>query len=1259
VAHSGTLVVRLIGETSALTKSMGAASSKMAAAGAALTKKVTLPIAAIGAASVHMAADFEGSMDKIEGLVGISSKGVEELSNQVLDLAKTLPQSPKELSEALFFVTSAGFRGADAMEVLKVSAKAAAAGLGETKTVADAVTSAVNAYGIKNLSAAHATDILTATVKEGKTSAESVAPVLGNLLPLTSELGVGFDEVGAGIASMTRTGSSAAGAATSLTGVLNNLLKPTAAGKEIMGELGTSYEEVRKQIADKGLLPTLLKLRKNFEGLKNVNPQEAMAGIFGNIRGMRGFLSLTGKQAETNVGIFKRMADSTGVADHAFEAASQTTEFKLNVALNNLRVAAIQIGVVLLPVVSDMAIGFGKLIGLFSGLGESTKHYIVLVALLAAAVGPLLSLTTALIKPFVMLAKSQMVAAVAAKAYAAAQWLVNAALEGNPIVLVATALIALGVALVIAYKKSQTFRDIVNAAFGVLGRVPEMLSALGDAAIAAFGAFIDAAKPVLAWIKANWQGIVTVLAGPIGLAVALIITHWNAVKASVVAFLGWLKDHWKTVLIIIGGPLGIAIVTIITFWKQIKAAFETGLKVAEGVVKVGLALVVGLWQTFGGNLTDIVRDDFGMVVGVFRGVFKIVKNVFQLFTDAIKGDWSGVWNDFKGILSGAWDVLKSLLKGSLKVIWDTIKLWLKAWKTAFSLGWDVIKAVFSNALGLINTGLHNAFGGMRDFLHDLFTKTIPGIFRAGWDAIKGIFSGAVGTIKNLLKSAFNWILDKMLSFAEGLLDLADKAFGWIDPIGDKLDAAKAEIEAFRQKVNAEFDHIHTDHWTKIHVIPDKKFQQLVSSGLGHPLASGTAGRALGGPIWGGQAGRDSVPIMAMPGEHVWTTSEVRNAGGHGAMYALRDMAEKGALKQLMGFAAGGPVGGRQRGWAPKVEGTKETASLVGRYAAQMNSWLDSIEMLVKESALVSQRVAGALRWAKSQEGKPYGWGKVGPGAYDCSGFMSAITNYLRGMPLHVRVGSTSSFPWGGFAAGYDPQGFSIGSTRNAGGGIGHMAGTLGGVNVESAGGVGVRVGAGARGAQDGLFSTVAHLIGIHGTGKFTGPGDTGVLNKFEKAIIRAEAGSLNNVNANNPSSSAFGLGQLLEANRVKYARRLGFNSAIEHGDTGTTNKDHQIAMMRAYIKDRYGTAARAWAYHMRHGVYDTGGWLLPGATLAVNRTGRPERVSAPGGNVGPGRRFVIDGPAVIDIDGHQVAGAIRVVVREEIEDEMRFAHGSL
>ena len=116
----------------------------------------------------------------------------------------------------------------------------------------------------------------------------------------------------------------------------------------------------------------------------------------------------------------------------------------------------------------------------------------------------------------------------------------------------------------------------------------------------------------------------------------------------------------------------------------------------------------------------------------------------------------------------------------------------------------------------------------------------------------------------------------------------------------------------------------------------------------------------------------------------------------------------------------------------------------------------------------SPDLAGGLSFARSQKGKPYAWGAVGPGGYDCSGFQSAIENVIEGKSVHRRRFATASFGPKSGAAGFVPGGggaYSIGVIPALGKIPGHMAGTINGVNVESRGGDGVVIGSGARGAN--------------------------------------------------------------------------------------------------------------------------------------------------------------------------------------------------
>ena len=140
-------------------------------------------------------------------------------------MSQSVGKGPRELADALFFITSAGLEGEQALRALEAAAKGSAIGLGDTATVADALTSAMNAYGAETLSAEMATAILVATVREGKVEADQLAGSLGKIIPIASEMGVSFDQVGAAIAAMTRLGLDANVSTTGLRALFSGLLQ--------------------------------------------------------------------------------------------------------------------------------------------------------------------------------------------------------------------------------------------------------------------------------------------------------------------------------------------------------------------------------------------------------------------------------------------------------------------------------------------------------------------------------------------------------------------------------------------------------------------------------------------------------------------------------------------------------------------------------------------------------------------------------------------------------------------------------------------------------------------------------------------------------------------------------------------------------------------------------------------------------------------------------------------------------------------------
>jgi TP901 family phage tail tape measure protein len=296
-------------------------------------------VAAVAVASVKEAAQFETSLSKIQGLVGVSSDEIDILAESARRLGPAFGSSANDAADALFFITSAGLRGADATNILEAALKGSAIGLGETKTIADLATSAVNAYGASQLDGAKAVDVLAEAVRLGKLEPAELAASMGDVLPLASALGVRFDEVGAAMAGMSKTGTDAATASTQLRGIFNALVKPTSEANRALESMGLSAQGLREQVREKGLLSVLQTLTKEFDG--NL---EATADVFGNVRALTGVLDLMGSSAAENAEVFRLMADDTGVLDEALAITAETAQFKFNVAMGKTRDTLIGIG---------------------------------------------------------------------------------------------------------------------------------------------------------------------------------------------------------------------------------------------------------------------------------------------------------------------------------------------------------------------------------------------------------------------------------------------------------------------------------------------------------------------------------------------------------------------------------------------------------------------------------------------------------------------------------------------------------------------------------------------------------------------------------------------------------------------------------------------------------------------------------------------------------------------------------------------------
>ncbi|KKL79184.1 hypothetical protein LCGC14_2017370, partial [marine sediment metagenome] len=342
-------------------------------------------LTALAAAPAFLAGRFETSFVKIENLVGESRQALEELRPAVLALSGDTARSPQELADALFVVESGGLRGAEALETLDASARAAALGMGQTGDIARVTTQAILAFREQNLTASRAVNVLVGTARAGNFETSQLAAAFGRVLPLAAELGIRFSDLGAFIAAYTRVGGNATQATTALSAVLTSLTRGGAAAITAMESVGLSLEQLRTVAREEGLAQALFAILEAAEQ-GGAGAEERLATIIPNIRALRGVLATAGVQADEFLKIQTELAGELDLLATGFERLEEDSMFRFERALNDVKVGAIEFGATFLPIMADAVEIAATAFTAFTALPEPIQRIIGTTALLGGAV---------------------------------------------------------------------------------------------------------------------------------------------------------------------------------------------------------------------------------------------------------------------------------------------------------------------------------------------------------------------------------------------------------------------------------------------------------------------------------------------------------------------------------------------------------------------------------------------------------------------------------------------------------------------------------------------------------------------------------------------------------------------------------------------------------------------------------------------------------------------------------------------------------
>jgi hypothetical protein len=168
----------------------------------------------------------------------------------------------------------------------------------------------------------------------------------------------------------------------------------------------------------------------------------------------------------------------------------------------------------------------------------------------------------------------QILVKAATVAWTAVQWLLNAALTANPIGIVTVAVAALVAGIVIAYNKSETFRDIVQAALAAVRVAVDKL-------VDTFKALWDMAQSAFDWIVGHWK-LALFAFGPIGAAVYLLVSKFDAVLGAAQKVAGFVSGAFEAAFSF--GPVEAAIAGITGAFNAIYGAIQSVIGAVESLI---------------------------------------------------------------------------------------------------------------------------------------------------------------------------------------------------------------------------------------------------------------------------------------------------------------------------------------------------------------------------------------------------------------------------------------------------------------------------------------------------------------------------------------------------------------------------------------------------------------------------------------------------------------------------------------------------
>ena len=689
---------------------------------------VTGAVTALGTAAVKTASDFDSAMSQVAAVSGATGSDLEALRDKAREMGSKTKFSASEAAEAMNYMAMAGWKTTDMLGGIEGVMNLAAASGEDLATTSDIVTDALTAFGLSADDSGHFADVLAAASSNANTNVSMMGETFKYCAPIAGALGFSVEDTAEAIGLMANAGIKSSQAGTSLRTIMNNLTGEVKICGSSIGEVTIATTNADGSM--RGLSDILADCRTAFSGLSESEKAAAAETLVGK-NAMSGFLALMNAgEADINK-LSGAIANCDGKSAEMASTMQDNLAGQLQILKSQLEELAISFGELLMPAIRAIVGWIQQFVDWLNSMGEGTKKVIMVVALLAAALGPVLIVVGKVISAMGTIMTIVPKIASAIKIVQGAFTALNATMLANPIVLIIAAIAALVAAFIYLWNNCEGFRQF----------------------------WIDLWENIKAVAVAIWEGLKEFFTTAWTAISTTAQTIWNAIKEFFSGLWEGIQTVFTTVVTAISTFLEIA-------WNGIKTVAET----IWTAISTAISTIVTGIQTFLTTAWDTIKTVISTVLDaiktIFTTIWNAIKTVITTVVNGIKSTITSVWNSIKSTVTSVVNAIKSAVNSAFNAMWNGIK-------STISGIYNTIKGGFDKAVGYIKGLASAAFNWGKDI--------IMGIVN-GIKSCIGAIGDAVSSVANKIRSFLHfsvpdegpltdfesWMPDFMNGLAKGI-----------------------------------------------------------------------------------------------------------------------------------------------------------------------------------------------------------------------------------------------------------------------------------------------------------------------------------------------------------------------------------------------------------------------------------------------------------------------------------------------------------